>query len=230
MELLLKPSQAAKSITGTIALKKTRFSNIKTFTLAAQGAPGPTNPASLLASLSDSSESNIPVTAYQANTGFVVQTFEYFHREDGIWQANLIAPSVEGEYQITTAIQYQNAAVPPAKTTLVMLIDPEGYVYTQLKEGRLRIQNATVSIWQLDSKTKTYVLWDAQSFNQQNPIITDETGRYTFLVPPGNYYLKAEAKNFNTWQSYKFPVRENNSLHIDIPLKKKNWWQRIFGG
>ena len=227
MNLLIKPSQSARSIRSVVTLKKTNFSKINTFILA-QDSPSNTKNV-FTASLADLSETNIPVIPYKENVSFVVQRFEYILQQDGIYQANLVSPAVEGEYEITTTIEYDNANIPLNQTKLVMVIDPEGYVYTQLREGRLRIQGAKVSIYQLNLTTKKYELWNAAIFNQKNPIITDESGKYAFLVPPGAYYIKAEAKNFKIWQSANFPVRENNSLHIDIPLKKKNFFERIFG-
>ncbi len=188
-------------------------------------------PESLLqqgtASLQDA-EPEPEVIPYNSDAVFVLLQFDYVNVGDGIWRANILSPSVEGEYEILTTLDYQNSYT-PAQTKLVMIIDPEGYVYTQLKEGRLRIQGATVSIWQQNSVTKKYELWDAGKFNQKNPITTNDTGKYAFLVPPGMYYLKAEAKNYQVWQSSNFEVKVNNSIHIDIPLKKKTLLQRILG-
>jgi len=224
LSLLIKPSEAPRSIKGLITLKKTNFSSIKTF-VAVQ------NPNLIeqgTASLQDADQEP-EMMPYVSNATFVVLQFEYFKVEDGIYQANILSPAVEGEYEIITTIEYKNAAIPTTQAKLVMIIDPEGYVYRQLKDGRLRIQGATVSIYQQDPITKVYKLWDASKFNQKNPITTNETGKYGFLVPPGMYYLKAEAKDYQVWQSVKFEVRLNNSIHIDIPLKKKTLWQRLFG-
>ncbi|MDO8529817.1 MAG: carboxypeptidase-like regulatory domain-containing protein [bacterium] len=224
LSLLIKPSSPTTTVKGVISLKKTTYSKVKTF-VAVQ------KPESLLqqgtASLQDA-EVEPEITPYASDAIFVLQQFDYVDIGEGLWRANILSPAVEGEYEILTSIQYENHYA-PVQTKLIMVIDPEGYVYTQLREGRLRIQGAVVSIYQRDPLTKKYALWDAQKFNQKNPITTNDTGKYAFLVPPGMYYMKAEAKNYKVWESVKFEVKLNNSIHIDIPLKKKSLLDRILG-
>jgi len=107
-------------------------------------------------------------------------------------------------------------------------------------EAKTRIKSATVSLYFQTSENE-YILWPASEFNQENPQITTDNGKYSFLVPEGTYYLTVEASNYHSYQSNTFEVREGESIHENIELKvsglanfaknvwSKYWWQIIVG-
>ena len=111
---------------------------------------------------------------------------------------------------------------------LVTIVDPEGYIYTQLSAGKLRIANAVVSIFWQNPDTELYELWPARKYQQENLQVTDDTGRYSFLVPPGNYYLEVKTKGYSLHRSKKFSVSEGVGVHLNIEIAKKRWWSGIF--
>jgi len=103
-------------------------------------------------------------------------------------------------------------------------VDPEGYVYQKMNGNELRIKDATVSLFVKDSSTQEFTLWPSEKYMQQNPIVTDNTGKYSFLVPPGTYYLTATAKNYQDYKSDEFVVQNNKGITINIELKPKATW------
>jgi hypothetical protein len=76
-------------------------------------------------------------------------------------------------------------------------------------------------------------LWSGDNFLQKNPVYTDETGRYSFLVPQGNYYLTVLADKYLDYKSEPFDVAQEIGVRLEIELKKKtilpNWlsWQMV---
>jgi hypothetical protein len=50
------------------------------------------------------------------------------------------------------------------------------------------------------------------------------TGTYSFLVPPGTYYLKVETSKYAVYQSSSFSAKEGGGVHQNIELKKKPGW------
>ncbi len=107
---------------------------------------------------------------------------------------------------------------------LITAVDPEGYVYEKYGDKELRISGAIVSLYWLNPETKKYELWPAQKYQQENPQVTDVSGNYLFLVPPGFYYLKVEAPGYLTYQSKPFEIKRGNGIHMNIELKSKYWW------
>ena len=76
----------------------------------------------------------------------------------------------------------------------------------------------------------------AEVFQQENPQITDDTGNYSFLVPPGDYFIAVSAKNYNNYVSDEFKVRFSKNVIDNIELKRPplikrviNWFSGALG-
>ncbi len=216
-KFLIKPEKSAKSIKGYIVFKskkqKQAFFEIPQESLLASlffKAPV----------LAESLEKSIPV-----EEKLVLVEFEYKDDDrDGIWEAVVQMPKVEGEYEIITVIYYEDVK---KAVKLIAVIDPEGYVYEKYNDKEIRIPGAVVSLFWLNPETKKYELWPANEYSQENPQITDVTGRYAFLVPPGYYYLKVEAPSYLTYIGKPFYVKEGSGVHFNIELKSKYWMLKI---
>jgi len=210
IQLVIKPDNPASRVTGLITLKSLASASqpsknvfTKLFTAALMVA----NP--------------VPTAQNSAVSGLLVQKFEYKEIKSGVFAAEINAPSAEGEYEVSTIAEYKDVSLTATETSLTLLVDPEGYVYKQTSEGKLRIQNAIVSIHWLNPDTEKYELWPADKFLQKNPIITNDTGKYSFLVPQGTYYLTATSPNYLDYKSDTFSIKEDNGVTMDIELKTK---------
>jgi len=216
-KLVIKPEKSVKSIKGYIVFKSKKQKQTF-FEIPLE---------SLLASLffkahvlAESLEKSIPV-----EEKLVLVEFEYKDDDgDGIWEAEVQMPKVEGEYEIITVIDYENVK---KAVKLIAVIDPEGYVYEKYNDKEIRIPGAVVSLFWLNPETKKYELWPANEYSQENPQITDVTGRYVFLVPPGYYYLKVEAPGYLPYIGKPFYVKEGSGVHFNIELKSKYWILKI---
>jgi putative cell wall-binding protein len=61
--------------------------------------------------------------------------------------------------------------------------DPSGYVYDGVRSQR--VPGVTTILQGSDTESGPWVTWDAADFGQQNPLVTDEAGRYAWDVPEG---------------------------------------------
>lgn len=166
----------------------------------------------------------------EIETRLVLLEFEYTDPDnDGIYTAEIQSPIVEGEYEIITVMDFEDPELGMKEIRLITVVDPEGYIYSQLAEGKMRIAGAIVFLFWLNPKAKQYELWPAKEYQQGNPQVTDDTGKYSFLVPPGMYYLKVEAPKYPVYQSNTFSVKEGSGIHMNIELKTKYWWLKAFG-
>ena len=158
----------------------------------------------------------------------VLLEFEYTDLDgDGIYTAEIQAPIVEGEYEIITVMDFEDPKLGKKEIRLITVVDPEGYVYEKIKNQELRIPGAIVSLYWLNPETKQYELWPAKEYQQENPQVTDVTGKYSFLVPEGLYYLKVEAPGYPTYQGKAFEIKEGSGIHYNIELKTKYWWLKV---
>ena len=153
----------------------------------------------------------------------LIHSFEYTDLDkDGIFTVEISAPIVEGEYEVLTIINYKDKEKGSKELRMITIVDPEGYVYRLNNGEETRISNVRVSIWSISNGATS--LWDVSKYNQDNPQITDNTGKYSFLVPLGEYYITALAKGYKSYQGDNFSVKEGTGVHFNIEMKEKGSW------
>ena len=156
---------------------------------------------------------------------YIVDETSYTDEDgDGLWEAVIILPSVEGDFVVETAVDY----VEGEDETIVreFLIDPKGYVFIESSLGIVRLENTTVTLFKLNTFINDFELWNAGAYGQRNPQITDRTGEYSFLVPAGTYRLTAEKHEFNFFQSESFEVSRSAPVHMNIELEREGFFTR----
>lgn len=231
LNIALKPDQLARSVSGYIALKKSAYtmntnheSRIKnqdlismihdSYFMIQKAIVSILNPSAFAQEVKSQTE---PQAVEQR---FVLAQFQYSDPDkDGIWTADIQTPAVVGEYEIISSVNYQDSSISSKEIRLIVVIDPEGYVFERIENQELRITNAEVSIYWLNPANNQYELWPAQDYDQKNPQTTDTTGKYSFLVPAGSYYLKAEASGYHPYQSGAFVVSEAGNAHMNLEMK-----------
>jgi len=159
----------------------------------------------------------------------LLQDFDYTDPDaDGIYEADIFAPAVKGNYEIMTVIKYQDAQEERREMNLTLIVDPEGYIYRKSGLEETRIPDAQISLYWLNPQTNEYELWPAHNFRQQNPQTTDQTGNYSFLAPPGKYFVKVVAEGYNNYEGQIFEITEGYGIHENIELKPDHWSWRNF--
>ena len=159
-----------------------------------------------------------------SSPNFSVTKFDYTNENNsGVFTADILAPAVAVKYQIITLV---NNGEKTNQITTTTLVDPDGYIYQKVGDKELRINNAIVSLYKLNSQNQ-YELWNAKDYGQENPQITDATGNYSFLVPAGTYYLTISAPGYNFYQRNAISVQEGKEIHSNIELAKQFSWMSV---
>lgn len=231
LRFTIKPEETAEKVLGYFIFKSSKTNsplsreNVKATSLTASAFQGSMNAESVVEDEKVSAETNIESTE---EPDLVLAKFEYKDSGNGIWTADVASPLVLGQYELRTVVNFKEKKS-RAEVSMIIIVDPEGYVYEKNNDGKeIRIDNAIVSIYWLNPETKEYELWPAKEYRQQNPQTTDVTGRYAFLVPPGDYYLTATADNYHEFKSDSFKVEENKGVFINIELKPSFSLSKIF--
>ncbi len=106
--------------------------------------------------------------------------------------------------------------------TLQPIIDPSGYVYEAVPSNRL--EGVTTTVYEqvreenIFGEVETHAkFWNAQNFGQENPLTTNEEGRYAWDVPTGNWQVKYEFLGYETTYSEWLPVPPPQ-LEVNIPM------------
>ncbi len=108
--------------------------------------------------------------------------------------------------------------VTPNMVPHVQLTDPSGFVYEGVPSNRL--EGVTATCYYKDPETDEAVLWDAEQFEQHNPLITDENGYYRWDVPIGQWQVKYEKEGYETTYSSWLPVPPPQ-LDVNIGMVQK---------
>ena len=207
VHLTMKVDQPALSVRGYLTVKNTVATRPNFF-------------ASLMASVS-AAALGVDNTPPQ---NLLLQEFDYSDPDnDGIYEADVVAPAVDGQYDVMTAIKYADSTQERKELHMTLVVDPEGYVYELTGTNETRISKAQVSLFWMNPQTNNYELWPAKTWRQTNPQITGRTGQYSFLVPPGDYMLKVNAVGYGKYEGKPFEVTEGSGIHENIQLKPDHW-------
>lgn len=89
--------------------------------------------------------------------------------------------------------------------------DPSGYVYEAVSSNR--VEGVRASCYYKEQVEDMYgdlydrvVFWDAENYEQENPLYTDADGRYQWDVPTGWWQVKYEKEGYETTYSEWLPV------------------------
>ena len=96
------------------------------------------------------------------------------------------------------------------------LVDPSGYVYEAVDSNRL--EGVTTTIYFKDAETGVVTLWDADEYDQLNPLSTSAEGTYAWDVPEGLWQVKYEKSGYETTYSEWLPVPPPQ-LDVNIAMK-----------
>ncbi|HCC34520.1 MAG TPA: hypothetical protein DEQ02_02320 [Ruminococcaceae bacterium] len=97
------------------------------------------------------------------------------------------------------------------------ILDPSGYVYEAVADNRL--QGVTATAYYKENLEDTVpILWDAEEYDQINPLITDKEGRYAWNVPIGWWQVKYEKEGYETAYSEWLPVPPPQ-LEVNIGMR-----------
>ena len=83
------------------------------------------------------------------------------------------------------------------------LLDPSGFVYEGVTSNRL--SGVTTTVYYKDENNNA-VLWNAEDYGQENPLTTNNEGRYSWIVPEGMWQVKYELQGYETAYSDSLDV------------------------
>lgn len=113
---------------------------------------------------------------------------------DGRWKAILSGWSGSGIKQIKMKITVGELVHEFVVGEVIILIDPSGYVYDTNTGDRIVGAKATLEKW--NESQKVWEFWNAELYGQINPQLTDEEGKYGWMVGEGIYRVIVEKAGY----------------------------------
>ncbi len=147
----------------------------------------------------------IPKPVNSAYFNFEGNTFVMMPKEAG-FEARNVMPQVTGEYPFAVIVEYVDGTVDVIYGSFHVVTF--GHVVEQKGEDVFGVEDARVTLL-VDLGGGNYGLWNGEPFGQHNPQLSTDDGSYGFIVPPGNYILRAEKEGYRTKETLPFPVSSN---------------------
>jgi len=112
-----------------------------------------------------------------------------------VFEATVNTPENIGSYPVKVIAYITGGSTVEANLSLGVL--SEGVVFHTQDGSRVNLEGARVLL--VDQNTN--LPWDASSYEQFNPIITDASGGYAWYVPEGGYKIKVEKTGFQNFET-----------------------------
>lgn len=160
---------------------------------------------------------SLTIEAYVGKSESPVQTFSLSKSNTtGLWTGALRF-SEGGQYELKAK------SVDGAENKTERII---GAINVQ-KKGRIldykskkAIDGAEVYVYVKDQQTGSWLLWNAQSYGQNNPVKTEQDSGYGFYLPDGTFYLQVKKEGYFTATSQSFTLSKPQGISSDMPLKR----------
>ena len=137
-------------------------------------------------------------------------------KSTGLW-TGIMSFAEEGAY-VLSAQSVDGANNKTARTLNTVYVHKSPQILDA--KQKKPIKDAKVTLYYLEPTSGVWTTWDGKSFGQNNSQRTNSKGEYKLFVPPGKYYLKAEAQNHRVLLSNIFEVKETSPILSSIYMKE----------
>lgn len=158
----------------------------------------------------------VTITASNTKTK-IVKTFSLTQsRTSGLW-SGVMSFKEPGVYTLS-AQSVDGAGNKTTRTLNTMYVHDSPRLLS--KGDKKPIKNAKVTLYYLEPSTNTWTVWDGRAYGQENAQLSNEHGQYKLFVPPGKYYLKAEANNYRVLLSNIFETKKSTPILSTLYMKE----------
>lgn len=185
---------------------------------------------------------NLVAVAIQLGNSFYILNY---NEEDSAYRTSFVVPENPGEYSFDLVFLNAENEIFFEKN-LKMKVVPRGEVYALKKEaffsGKISFEKISCRLENLlggenlNCMTRTVIggaevkifrknednvweAWNSKEFSQENPFFTDESGRYGFYLPNGEYQIGVKKNGFK-YRKVAVSV-DNNILAQDVQIYLK---------
>jgi hypothetical protein len=144
--------------------------------------------------------------------------------DTGLWSGEIVFEK-NGIYSLS-AKGIDGAGNETTRNIGQILINSDGVIQSESGEN---IKGATVTLHTFDEISNQYIVWDGSSFNQDNPQITNDLGKYKFLPPRGKYYLELHKTGYKNTRSKIFEIEKSIPVSSNITIEKGSLINTLLG-
>jgi hypothetical protein len=140
----------------------------------------------------------------------------YRMQQTASYEAAVTTPDPLGDYPLDAVVVYEDNTKDNVHLTVHLVPRPRIYEDTS---GNPSLGGSRVTLM-TDTGGGNFGIWDGSTSSQQNPQITDGSGRFGYVLPVGSYKLIVEKDGYLTKTTLAFPISAENVLRKDVGLIK----------
>lgn len=95
-------------------------------------------------------------------------------------------------------------------------------------QDSIAIKGAAVTLYRYDPILKSFQKWQAEGYDQKNPLNTDQTGSYSLYPPKGKYYLSVTKPGYKEIKSQIFELNQSQPINTTLILEKGTLFNLAF--
>ena len=160
---------------------------------------------------------SVNVNAVDAVSNMPTASFALHQKDDSEIWSGLLSFSKPGYYQLV-AHALDGAGNVTDRTISSVSVAKPGVVTS----SKGPVASALLTAYTVDPDTNTWVVWDGLPHDQANPQRTGKQGTFNLLLPPGTYYLKADAQGYATTNSSSFTITRPTPITAAFRIRKAN--------
>jgi peroxiredoxin len=157
----------------------------------------------------------IDLLAFHPGASTSAKTYQLNRNPDsGLWSGTLVFDE-PGIYQLLGKSLDGAGNTTERLLNTIAVLEPGKVVGLEDKP----VSKAAVILYYYEEKYRVWRVWDGPSYDQKNPVKTDDSGEFSYLVPAGKYYFTIQAPGYTHAISEIFETTGPTILNPTFSLK-----------
>lgn len=137
--------------------------------------------------------------------------YEYEKMSPTQFKLKYTTPDKPGIYEFYTVVEYASSQTEVIRTDMVIVEFNGDTFKSNLIFGNWSPLSANVSLWSRNATTGEFEIAKIEE-GKANPMISNEKGLYSFVVPQGDYLIRADKNGYYDFESKVFPAERNGDI------------------
>jgi peroxiredoxin len=157
----------------------------------------------------------IDLLAFHPGASTSAKTYQLTRNPDsGLWSGTLVFDE-PGIYELLGKSLDGAGNTTERLLNTIAVLEPGKIVGVDNKP----VSKAGIKLFYYEEKYRVWRIWDGPSYDQKNPVKTDEAGEFSYLVPAGKYYFEIQAPGHTHAISEIFETTGPTILNPTFSLK-----------
>ncbi|KKQ41038.1 MAG: hypothetical protein US58_C0006G0017 [Candidatus Magasanikbacteria bacterium GW2011_GWA2_37_8] len=205
VEMLLRPQQSVHSIVGRLYTATKKTSELNWYQKIRQF---------------------ILPTVYADTNSEMVGAYLFTHDKNNNLYSLVVAPPQQNGKEYKLVVNINNEDGTQVTLNKKMITAERGIISSNNKP----VKFARIEIFQYNQVTGIYETWPGILYGTNNPIFSDNNGKYSVALPAGQYQINISAPGYQDYTSKIFILPKPTIINENFTLEtsKFGWWYKLW--